>query len=152
MQNLSKLRAAAGVLTTISLCLFVVGCGPENTLGRLPIKGTVTLDGAPLSNGSIHFESVGGERPINTGSVIEAGKYEVPAEAGLLPGKFKVSISSSGGPTETISDPEQAMDAASAAPAENKNLIPAKYNTDTELEAEVKADSENVFNFDLTSK
>ncbi|QDS87288.1 hypothetical protein EC9_14660 [Rosistilla ulvae] len=149
MLNPTPRRAASGILLFLPVLLFLVGCGPQNTLGRLPVKGTVTLDGAPLESGSIQFESQASDTPLNSGSVIEAGKYEIPAEAGLLPGKFKVLISSSGGTGETIADPQMAMDAASAAPEANR--VPAKYNVKTELEADVKADTENVFDFDLKS-
>ncbi len=127
----------------------LTGCS-DNPAGLAAVTGTVTLDGTPLDQGSIHFESLAGGDAVNTGAVIENGQYQVPAKNGLKPGQFKVSISSAAA-VETITDPEAAMNAASA----NKppaNRIPPQYNSQTTLEATVSESGPNVFDFDLKSK
>lgn len=144
---LSSVGRVLGVCGLLGLLL--TGCN-DNPMGLAPVTGTVTLDGAPLDQGSIHFESVDGGNAVNTGAVIENGKYAIPAKNGLKPGKFKVAISSA--PTEaTITDPQEAMNAASAAkpPA---NRIPPQYNNQTTLEATVTESGPNSFDFDLKSK
>ena len=59
-----------------------MGCGPRSD--RLEVAGTVTLDGAPLDGGSIRLTSVGGEKLMAAGAMIQKGEYLIPQEKGLL--------------------------------------------------------------------
>ena len=109
------------------------------------MSGTIKYKGAPVTNGSIMFldESTGA---LVAGTTITGGKYEIAAAGGLLAGKYKVSIS--------YPDPKGAAPAPKEGEApgvsrEVKETLPAKYNRDTELRAEVKADGANEFPFDL---
>ncbi len=132
----------------------VLGCaGVADPLGRQAISGTVTLDGAPLKNGTIRFEPFGTQKlSTATGAIITGGSYSIQQSAGLPPGKYAVSISSHGDDAANSlpADPQEAMNAAAQAkPAEE--LIPAKYNTQTEQVVEVTKGGDNKFIFEITS-
>ena len=74
--------------------LVVLG-GCDNGPVRHKVSGTITFEKKPLKNGTITFypESTG----TQAGTVIADGKYLIPRDKGLLPGKYRVSISSPDG-------------------------------------------------------
>ena len=84
------------LLVSTGLLLLVSGCGEGNTLGRHPISGTVTLDGAPLPQGNIAFQPTSGGA-TSSGATITAGKYSMDAAKGLPSGTYRVVINSSSG-------------------------------------------------------
>ena len=117
----------------------------------------MTLDGTPLANGTIRFEPFGVVDPkvktTATGTVIAAGQYSIPQVQGLPAGKYTVSIESHGDESSQAlpADPQAAMDSA-AKVKPLKELIPAKYNSQTELVIEVEKGGTKPFNFDLISE
>jgi len=142
---------------TRSLCValffpLLAGCGGKPKLA--PVQGTVTLDGAPLKNGSITFESPG-NRPatakIVDGKIVEATTFE--PNDGVAVGSHKVAISAN----------EEAASAVAANPGDSinpganymggKSIIPARYNNPetSQLTAEIKP-GDNGVEFKLTSK
>lgn len=128
--------------TILLLAIFVNGCG-QDTGGRFEVSGTVRFQGAPLQSGTIQFASDDAKQL--TGSMITDGRYSIPADKGLLPGKYTVRISAS-----------QEEGAAPAGPpgpeAEThkaKDLIPPEYNVNSTLSAEVSQGGSNEFDFDL---
>lgn len=135
------------------LCLVIVGCsqGPTDTPPLARVKGTVTLDGKPLTQGSVQFtpdKNRGTTGRMALGNINEDGTFElmtIRADDGAQVGYHLVAIESY---ETTAFDPNKP---ANQAP---KSLIPAQYaNPQTsKLTAEVKAGEENVFNFDLKSK
>jgi hypothetical protein len=80
---------------------------------------------------------------IEAGAVIRDGSYSIPREGGPVPGRYKVVINASSG---GAAPPSGAPGAALPVP---KELIPAKYNTKSELSAEVKKGGDNRFDFPL---
>ena len=125
------------VTLLIACCL---GCGGGRELeDRHATTGVVTLDGAPLAEGEIIFESpedFAAGIPPGIGT-IENGKYE----ATVSTGKKVVRISA----LVVAGEP----DPTGLAPT--RQLIPAKYNTDSQLEAVITESGDNVFDFDLLS-
>lgn len=128
-------------LVAVTLLAFV-GCGSDKRVepDRYPVTGTVTLDGKPLKKGDISFESeddatsgLGSE-----GTEIIDGKFELEAR----PGKKTIRISAI----------EEVGEADETGLKETKETIPAKYNDESTLEEEVKAEGENNFTFKLESK
>lgn len=115
----------------------LAGCEKANA--RKAVSGTVAFKGVPLDTGSIAFLS-----PIDGmqlgGAAIKDGKFQMPAEMGLEPGTYKVSISSPKGVGERT--PEQ-IEVGASAPG--KEQIPAEYNTKTKLTIEVTGGGSNVF-------
>jgi len=132
------------------LGLSLTGCGgASDDLPRKSVSGTVTLDGAPLKAGSIAFDPENvPQNPVSVGAVITEGAYSIPGDGGPTPGTYRVSIRAG-----DAGDAGDAAEAPGATPkARAKEPIPPKYNENTELKAEVKAEGSNTFKFDLTSK
>ncbi len=125
------------------LLLSMTGCGPADD-GRRSVSGTVTFQGKPLDRGNIMFVTPDG-LGSQTGAVIASGAYEIPAEQGLLPGRYKVAISSADGdvPADPNTPPGPSGNFTSV------DRIPAEYNTESKLEAEVKDQAENVIDFTI---
>jgi hypothetical protein len=73
--------------------------------------------------------------------MIEAGRFRIPAATGLLPGKYRVSVSATDG-TPTAAE-------AGGGNGMLKELVPAKYNTQTTLTAEVTDAGPNELSFAL---
>ena len=127
----------------------VVGCSQSSDeLPREPVSGTVTLDGQPLSNGAITFipeTGVGGG-----GGTITDGAFSIGREGGLVPGKYKVAIYASEKTAETTK-PDQVGGTKKESKVA-KELIPTKYNAQTELSAEIQKGGTRDLKFDLQSK
>jgi hypothetical protein len=107
------------------------GGGPEVA----PVTGRVTLDGRPLEHADVTFQPDRSQRPSN-GRTNADGRYQLAykrGQPGALVGEHTVRINVS---SELVAKP----------PA-----IPARYDAESELRAEVKSGEENVFNFDLKS-
>ena len=141
--RLSVLR----VTCACALGLLLTGCG--ETSHRREISGKVTLKKVPLDQGVIQFTPLPGapsEYPATKESgMIAKGEYKIPAEAGLSPGKYKVTITS--GDSSAPADPDQPP-----GPSANyvmKDRIPAEYNVNSKIEVEVKKEGPNHFDFDI---
>ena len=125
----------------MAMVIFVIGCGGD---GRSKVTGSVQYQGQPVKAGVISFIEEGAMAAAG-GSAINDGKYEIPGEVGLKPGKYSVSISAPDNKSKAAA--AEAMPGMSGPPP--KETLPAKYNAKTELKAEVKAGGKNVFDFDL---
>lgn len=120
------------------LALLLAGCGAASR--RVALKGTVTYRGVPIKDGSIQFEPTTAAQSYSAGAVIKDGSYAIPADMGLLPGKYSVKIS----------DPQPAgSGTAPGAFALAKERLPAKYNKMTTLTAEITAVNPNQVDFEL---
>lgn len=130
------------VLVLVALFSTLAGCGAD-TGGKAGVSGTITLKGAPLESGTIQFVSEDGSQM--SGATITAGKYEVPAEKGLLPGTYIVRVSS----VQESGAAEEAPGDSMAAEAKNKELIPAEFNVESKVTAEIKEGTANTFDLDI---
>lgn len=136
-------------MALFGLLMFIplVGCQSSvDTDGRQAVTGEISLNGAPIQSGSIRFEPVGGQTA--SGSTITDGKYTIPAEKGLKPGKYRVFINA------TAPDAEQrsAEDLMNNPGPPKKELIPAKYNTKSDVTVEVTEAGPNQFDFPIEGK
>lgn len=125
--------------------VFLTGCSSEPK--RYKVSGVVKYKDKVIPNGQIAFIAEGGTAPAG-GAAIKDGAYEIAAAQGLLPGKYKVSISypdPKGAPPE----PKEGDAPGVGGGREVRELLPEKYNGATELTAEVKPDGSNEFPFDL---
>jgi hypothetical protein len=125
---------------TLTAAMWLGGCGPEPA--GLSVSGEVTFQGKPLDQGTITFSPEDGQGTFSGGQ-IQDGRYLVPAENGLAPGKYTVRIMSiaGGGATTGGLEDEPA--------SEPKERIPLRYNLETTLEAEVKESGENKFDYKI---
>jgi len=119
--NTTGLIAAA-----IGLCL---GCSSGDT-----IEGNVTFDGQPVERGSITFEPASGTGP-SAGGTVQNGRYEIDM-AGVISGEMIVRISAvrSTGKKIAAGPPEPPGTLVD----EVRPFIPAAYNEQSTLKAEVK--------------
>ena len=135
---LRSVLVLAFAVTTVA----ATGCSSEPK--KYKASGTVKYKGNPLPDGSVTFIPEGGSTSGMGATSIKDGAFAFPPEAGLLPGKYKVSVSRP--------DPKGAAKIEGDAPGASQDaaeLIPAKYNAQTELTAEIKAEGPNEFPFDL---
>ncbi len=127
LRSCFKVLVCFGVMASLTAC----GGGGSDAPDLGQVKGKITLDGAPLADASVSFMP---EKVRASGATTDSsGNYEliyIRDETGAAIGKHKVVV------TKLVDE---------------KETIPAKYNTESELSADVKAGS-NEFNFDLTSK
>ncbi len=145
-------RGSASLACGLAFSLIaLLGCGgAADSLPRQAISGTVTLDGKPLEAGSITFDPADPGQPdsVSGFAPIVEGSYSIPTASGLTPGSYRVSIMSSS--EDAAPPPTEAPGAPPKKP--RKGPIPAKYNTNSTLKAEVKASGTGPLDFALTSK
>ena len=151
-------RVLSVLFTSGLVCLIAVGCGPGGPqLGT--VTGRVTLDGQPVTNGLVTFTPVEGGRAAS-GKTDASGQYELVGVGGrgAVVGQHRVTVTTlpeAAAVAEMSSDSaeyeKQAMgDTSAYDSARVEELIPARYNTTSELTEEVKAGS-NVIDLVLTS-
>ncbi len=146
-------KLSAGILLVyrvliVMLCgvfLFSMpGCGHK---GRVAVEGTVTLEGQPLHQAQIEFIPKPGTAAPTVGGDIVNGKFAIPPDKGPLVGKYRVKIIKSGSTGRKVRDIR-----SNTMIDEYAQILPARYNEQTELEAEVTSSGPNIFEFTLTSK
>ncbi|OJW20670.1 MAG: hypothetical protein BGO49_03585 [Planctomycetales bacterium 71-10] len=132
------------------------GGGAIDDLPRRALSGKVTLDGKPMEGGLVTFlpEAPGDPGKTTTASAqIADGSFTVAPEVGLVAGKYKVQVSS------VKAAPRRGAKKQADAPADDqfdvtptKESIPARYNSQTTLTADVTDAGPNEFTFPVTSK
>lgn len=135
MGKLSKLLLAV-------LLYFISGCSSEKQ--RYPIEGKITFNGQAVTEGSIQFHPLVPTEGYLEGAMIQAGAYKIPAQKGLLPGKYQVLVSA---PDYKGKKPDPT--AAPGAVYQSKELFPDIYNTKSTLTVEVTSQGPNNFDFHL---
>jgi hypothetical protein len=103
------------------------------------VSGTVTWNGALLPDGDIIFQATD-DRIVPDAGKIRDGQFRLRAKAG----KKRVEIHAS----RLVTGKDHVV----MKTMERKPYIPECYNAQTTLTAEVKADRENRFVFDLKGK
>jgi hypothetical protein len=132
------------------LLLVMTGCGGASPDDRLPVQGTVTLDGQPMDGGVILFlpQGEGTDKRVKVGGDIMKGKYAIKAGKGPNPGLCRVEI------TWKRKTGRKLKNTEFGGPLVDEEVqgLPAKYHTQSTLTAEIKPSGGNTFNFDLTTK
>src|SRR4051812_34682504 len=118
----------------VAAAVLAAGCGGP---AGVPVSGTVSWDGKPMPDGKILFEDEDPKTPPASGDV-KGGKYSLR----VPPGKKKVRITASrevpGGKVDPV-----------MGGVPRQSYVPARYNSDTTLSADVKAAGNNQFDFPL---
>lgn len=143
----------AGTLTLSgALALLISGCGGSGDgRPRQPLSGEVSFDGHPLEKGQIVFEPKSKGEGITSFGQIADGRFSIDRELGSVPGSYVVRI-------DSIDLSRLAHNTSKSGQRKNSdrhvsaNLIPAQYNMDSTLTAEVKADVSNSYKFALSSR
>lgn len=125
----------------------VIATGCNKQTGRFALKGTVTIDGNPLTDASISFRPVPGTSGPTAGGNITDGKFMIPSKGGPFAGTFRVEINASRKTGRQIRDPM-----LGTMVDEYQQSIPARYNQQSTLTSEVTAEGPNQFEFVLESK
>lgn len=123
----------------------VAGCtqGRSADYGQLDlieVSGRITLDGVPLGNARVEFESE--DLTTSYGITNRLGEYHLmynSEQSGCLPGHKTVRIRMNASVAE-LEDPDAIV--------EESVMIPAAYNSNSKLSATVTP-TDRVFNFDL---
>lgn len=122
--------------------LLLVGCGGDR---RQPLEGTVTLDGKPLDEGAISFVPLPGATGPTAGANIAAGRFSIAADQGTFPGTFRVEITA-----KRKTGRQVLSDTAGGMVDQYEQFLPARYNRESQLTANVKEGANRV-EFRLTS-
>ncbi len=140
------LKPAPASLILVLLCFAMSGCG-SNT--RVPVEGSVTLEGQPVDGGTITFAP---EEYIENGTTrtvvtadIKGGKYSLDASHGAEPGKYRVEIywKKKTGRHVPSEEPPGTKE-------EVLNYIPRPYNEGSRTVVEIKSGG-NKFDYALKS-
>ncbi len=123
------------------------GCGP-NYGGRQEVKGTIKLKGQLLDQGQITFIPISGDGTTKEGALITNGEYLIDRAHGLMPGKYRVSITSGDGRTRADAPPDQGP-GPTGANIISKDRIPPDYGVNSKQDVEVTDKKPNVFSFDI---
>jgi hypothetical protein len=127
------------------------GCSrqPPTRDGFTNVIGTVTLDGQPLKNAQLIFET---DKGISYARTDASGRYQAEYSrslSGVGKGKATVRISTK------VSFPDEDVSSFKRDPRsgdlEKEELVPPKYNSKSELIVEIKDDG-GPYDFRLTSK
>jgi hypothetical protein len=145
MASFQGMRFHCLVLALAALC--ASGCN-NDPRGRQAISGTVNVDGKPLEKGNISFQPTEGQA-TSGGAMVAGGKFNIPKDSGLVPGKYRVSINApvpgTGGKADENSLPGDP-------PAPPKELLPKDWNSDSKQFIEIKSSGPFTFPFEVATK
>jgi hypothetical protein len=132
-----------GVLLGASTACWLAGCAdPQN---RQEVTGEVNLKGKPVEDGIILF-SPGDGQQTGDGAQITKGKYRIPREKGLSPGKYRVTIYAGDGMSGAG---DASPDSPNAGRKPGKDQIPPEYNERSSIVKEVTSGGPNKFDFNI---
>ena len=117
-------------LAVVTLPLF--GCGQDIDPRRAAVRGSITLDGEPVPDGSISFYPAPGNKGVAAGGDLSDGAYTISRAKGPMVGQNRVVIRSPYATGKTITIGRQRI-------VEHLDRIPTKYNRHSTLEVDVQA-------------
>lgn len=136
----------------VTLCLvsLIAGCGGGKDYDgpkRFPLSGKVTFNGENVDGGVITFTPESGENQRVSSGVISNGEYSISEGQGATQGKYRVEIRWSRPTGKQILDAEDTGEMIDV----TEQVIPAKYNMNTELTADVPSSTKS-YDFALTGE
>jgi len=143
-------RVSLLLICCLIACGMMTGCGKKpNPDGRQDVSGRITLNGAPLINGTINFSDKSPENAGGAGGLISNGKYTLTGEYGIKPGTYTVRIYGARDYDRVTG--EVATDQTPMGNLVAVNLVPDEYNKKSELTFTVEEGKKNVFNLEMTA-
>jgi hypothetical protein len=129
-----------------TLLLFVcTGCSGEDPLDRQAISGTIRIGGQPLDAGAILLDPISNHAGTAVGATVHDGSFTIIRKDGPVPGSYKVRIYASSG----VQAPAP-KGASERKPRPMVELIPEKYNSQTELRTEIISGQTRTLTYNLT--
>jgi hypothetical protein len=132
------------VLSSASVCVVLTGCGPRAAV-RHEVTGRVIFDGQPVEEGIIDFEPLDGQGSKDMAMIVN-GDYRIPADKGLMPGRYRVAIVAGDGNT---GKGDASPDYRQPKGPRGKERIPPEYNIKSNVVREITAKGPNTFDFDI---
>jgi len=123
------------------------GCSAYKGPERAAVKGTVSIAGEPLKNGSISFTPTDGNTGPTAGGTITNGSFDIPKDRGPVVGMNIISINGSektGRKVPAPFGPDKMVD-------EYVEIVPPRYNTQSELKKDIQS-GKNQLEFPLKSQ
>lgn len=139
-------RSVRSRSTASSICIYFCvcliasyGCSASN---RAEVQGTVTLDGQPLTQGTLAFFPTGDAKGPAAGGTIVGGKYFISADQGSTIGTNRVEIRSARATGKMLALRKE---------AEVVEVLPDRYHSQSVLTANIKQ-GKNTVDFELQSR
>ena len=142
---------AAGALIAAGLSGCGLVGGPADGPPRAAVRGTVTVDGAPLPAGTVTFTPADGAAGPKASARVAGGEYVIPAAVGPSPGPHRVAIAAANPHAPAPDDEGAAARLLKTRPAPPPPPLPAAYGPGGTLRG-VIAPGENEFDFALTRR
>jgi hypothetical protein len=124
----------------------LAGCSDSKGPPRAVVSGQISFSGKPVKEGMIRFIPDNGP---SAQAIISEGKFRIDQKGGVPVGPCKVEL-------EAFEDTDKKTRTVSAIPEvrekemrTSKQVLPDKYNTNTRLKFDVKADADNDFSMNL---
>lgn len=138
-------RIAGMSLLTALLALH--GCSEPAGPRTMRVWGDVSLDGKPVEQGTITFDSIDGSAPAQ--AEIKDGRYDLSAESGPVSEKtYKIRINA---PIKTGKTVPNVMPTGGATMDVLAESIPAAFHAKSSIQKTISSDaSKNEFSFKLT--
>jgi hypothetical protein len=144
-------RTLAGAAALIA-ALLLSGCGSGDGVSRVPVGGEVSVDGAPMKAGTIRFIPNGATTGPAAVATIKEGKFELPQAEGPVPGSHRVEIEAIDYLDFALDDEQAYAKRAAGGKPMPKNPIPARYNRQSELTAQLPDEGNRELKFQLDTK
>ncbi|MBO0699760.1 MAG: hypothetical protein J2P46_15290 [Zavarzinella sp.] len=142
--NRHTIALALAVLPVLAL----IGCG-DTADGRRPVSGTVKFKGQPIKDGAIVlFEPLDNQGTAQNVAV-SGGKFTIPRENGLKPGRYLVRVTAGDGKTAVNPVDPDAPPGPGGTNIISKDLVPKDWNVNSKQEVTVTKDGANKFDFDI---
>lgn len=132
---------AKRISVALTCLIAVAGCGAGSGAA---VSGSVSLDDAPLDEATITFVPESGGQRQAAWAPVTRGNYSIDASSGLGTGQFRVEIRAIRSGSEKANPNEPTLMTA-------KDIVPSKYNSQSELIAEIKP-GKNSADFHLKTK
>jgi hypothetical protein len=124
----------------------IAGCD-KTSRGTYPLAGMVKLDGQPLTDGTLALVPLREGRGVPPIAIVN-GAFSCTPENGPAAGKYRVEICAYENTGRKVPD----TDIPGKLVNESRQVIPARYNRNSELLLDIPADNADSLNFMLMRK